>query len=62
MHELVHAFLYECGLDDCCDDEDFVCWVSRQLLDIFDCFVDVFENKYPELKGKFVKRRKVISR
>ncbi len=62
LHELVHAFLYECGLDDCCSDEDIVCWMSRQLLDIFDCFIDVFEKQYPEFKGQLIKSRKVIYR
>lgn len=59
IHELTHAFLYECGLNS--DDEEYVNWISRQFLDIYDTFVEVFEKMYPRMKGKFKKSQKVIS-
>ncbi len=59
-HEVVHAFLYECGLIKDCDDEDLVGWIGREFLDIFDVFVSVFERMFPEFKGKFVKAKDVF--
>ena len=43
-HELIHAFIYESGLDSCCEwarNEEMVDWMSRQLPKMADCFKDI---------------------
>lgn len=59
IHELVHAFLYECGLVSLGDNEEVVVWFERNFLEIFDAFVDVFEYLYPGLKRKLTKCQNV---
>lgn len=60
IHELMHAFLYECGLVKESSDEEMVDWFERQFIDIFDTFVKVFEYMYPEKHGELIKLREVI--
>lgn len=51
LHELIHGFLFECGLADICEDESLVGWFSFQLLQIFECFKSIKSSElYRELK------------
>lgn len=43
-HELIHAFIYESGLDSCCDwarNEEMVDWIARQFPKMTDCFKNI---------------------
>lgn len=40
-HELVHAFLFESGLDDRSDDEELVDWIAIQVPKLVRAFKDV---------------------
>jgi hypothetical protein len=42
-HELVHAFIYESGLDTCCGwarNEEMTDWIATQFPKIADCFIE----------------------
>ena len=49
-HELYHAFMYVCGLDDYCDDERLIHFLGRQYLCMLECFFDILSKRYPKLK------------
>ena len=38
LHELVHAYLWECGFANQCGDEDLVNWITGNALNIVDCY------------------------
>lgn len=50
VHELLHAYFYQCGLFSQCDDEDLVKWIESQYFDILDSFIEIFKSHYPEFK------------
>lgn len=40
-HELIHAFIYESGLDECCEwanNEEMIDWLARQFPKMVKCF------------------------
>lgn len=44
IHELVHAYLYECGLIQYSGDETLVHWLDRHFLTIYNKAFDLYEN------------------
>lgn len=53
IHELTHAFFYECGLIQYCNSEILAYWIENNLSDIFNSscnLIDCLEQK-KEIKG-----------
>ncbi|MBQ8468247.1 MAG: hypothetical protein IJ542_00640 [Clostridia bacterium] len=42
IHELAHAYLYECGLIEFCHNENYVKWIEHTFFDIYNDFADIY--------------------
>ena len=45
LHELIHAYFYECGLDCWCDDEKLVTFIARHFFDVNEAFYFILKNE-----------------
>lgn len=50
IHELIHAYFFECGLDEYCADEKLVTFLARHFFDLEKSFENIFK-KYGLNKG-----------
>lgn len=55
IHELVHAFLYECGAVEESSDESLVSWIARQFIPIYQAF-----NKVADLVFKTDEKEHIL--
>lgn len=43
VHELIHAYFYECGLDEYFNDEKLVTFIARHFFDVNKAFAIILE-------------------
>ena len=52
VHELLHAFFYECGLVSESSNEDAIRWIERNYFDIFKAFLKIFNSMFKDKQLK----------
>lgn len=43
IHELIHSYFFECGLDEYCADEKLVTFLARHFFDLKKSFENIFK-------------------
>ena len=59
VHELTHAFFYECGFVDYSKDENLMYFFEHQFLDILTAFTNCLSYMFPKSKKEVNKALKI---